>query len=282
MRNASFLQRFVSRTLQACENRRRRTRRRWFAPPMTRFALAAATILVCAASQAQGSSYSWSVQSGDWLTATNWGGTTPGTADTAYIINGGTAAITLPGAACNTLYLGDPNSTNSGTIQMSGGSLSVSWDEFLGNKGLGTLFQSGGTNNLSGGVNTGLYLGYDTSSSGSYNISGSGVLSASNEYVGSSGTGTFSQSGGTNIISYGLYLGRYSGSSGTYNAKRRRRLSAGERERGLQSGCAGIIPADRRDQQHIIPFHRQQRMVLARRRHAANRSQWRPRNFGNA
>ena len=68
-------------------------------------------------------------------------------------------------------------------------------------------------------VHGGLYLGYNSGSSGSYNLSGSGVLSAANEYVGYSGTGTLTQSGGTNNVSSagGLYLGYNLGSSGSYS-----------------------------------------------------------------
>ena len=49
-----------------------------------------------------------------------------------------------------------------------------------------------------------------------YHLSGSGLLSAPVEYVGYSGTGTFTQSGGTNSIGNDLYLGANAGSSGTY------------------------------------------------------------------
>jgi hypothetical protein len=44
---------------------------------------------------------------------------------------------------------------------------------------------------------------------------GTGQLSSPTEYVGEYGTGSFTQSGGTNQITTDLYLGRYSGSSGT-------------------------------------------------------------------
>ena len=37
---------------------------------------------------------------------TNWGGTLPTSADTAAIVNGGTATVTLAGEVCNTLWLG--------------------------------------------------------------------------------------------------------------------------------------------------------------------------------
>jgi hypothetical protein len=154
-------------------------------------------------------------QVGAWATPANWGGTLPQSSDTAYVINGGTAAITLPGAVCSELYLGDPNSANSGTIQMSGGGLSTSTNEYLGNNGTGTLIQSGGTNK----IGEYLYLGYNSGVIGSYTLSGNGYLSVSNtnnEYVGYSGTGTFTQNGGTNNCGY-LSIANEAGSNGTYS-----------------------------------------------------------------
>jgi hypothetical protein len=123
-------------------------------------------------------------QTGDWSMASNWGGTAPTSSVNAYIINGGTATITLPGATCNCLYLGDPNSTNAGTIQMSGGSLSVLSYEYLGNNGTGTFTQSGGTNSFGVSYLGGLYLGCIAGSTGAYNLGGSGVLSGYSESVG--------------------------------------------------------------------------------------------------
>ncbi len=157
-------------------------------------------------------------QTGNWSVAANWGGALPTNNVNAYIINGGTAAITpsTSTATCNYLYLGDPNSTNSGTIQMSGGSLSVLLNEYVGNNGSGTFSQSGGTNNI--GLGDGyLYLGSDPGSSGSYILSGSGLLGAYSEYVGYSGTGTFAQSAGTNSYTNSVYLGYNPGSSGSYS-----------------------------------------------------------------
>ena len=58
---------------------------------------------------------------------------------------------------------------------------------------------------------------HHSGATGIYDLSGSGLLSASNQYVGYSGTGTFTQSGGTNSVYYNLYLGYDSGASGTYN-----------------------------------------------------------------
>ena len=60
-----------------------------------------------------------------------------------------------------------------------------------------------------------LYLGYYAGSSGSYNLSG-GLIFATNEYVGYSGSGAFSQSAGTNSVGT-LTLGNSAGSTGAYN-----------------------------------------------------------------
>ena len=71
---------------------------------------------------------------------------------------------------------------------------------------------------ISSGSN--LSIGYALGSSGTYLLQG-GSLSVTGgaEYVGQSGTGTFTQSGGTNSLSSGLHLeiGYASGSFGTYN-----------------------------------------------------------------
>ncbi len=110
-------------------------------------------MLLVAASQVQGDE-NWSLplgQSGDWSLAANWSGyAAPTTADNAFIINGGTVAITLPNAFCQNLYLGDPNSTNSGNLQMTGGNLSALNDEYVGNNGAGAFTQSGGANAIYG------------------------------------------------------------------------------------------------------------------------------------
>ena len=127
-------------------------------------------------------------QSADWSTSGSWSSLAPPQpADTAYIIYGGTATITQPGAVCTYLYLGDPNSVNTGTIQMSGGNLSVASKEFIGNQGAGTFTQTGGTNGL--GSSAYLYLGDGVGGGGTYNLSGSGVISASDEWVGYFGLG---------------------------------------------------------------------------------------------
>ena len=57
-----------------------------------------------------------------------------------------------------------------------------------------------------------------------------GTLSSGYEFIGIGGTGTFTQSGGTNTVSNTLDLGFYSGSSGAYNLSSTGSLSAGNSE----------------------------------------------------
>ena len=54
---------------------------------------------------------------------------------------------------------------------------------------------------------TTVFLGYNSADSGTYNLSGTGQLSAPTQYVGYSGTGTFTQSAGTNTAYGNFYLG---------------------------------------------------------------------------
>jgi autotransporter-associated beta strand protein len=182
--------------------------------------LAAAALLLAAAPQSRGDETWTAPASGDWSAPSNWSLAVPGPGDNAFILNGGTADITtaldtLPGATCGNLILGDTGSANSGTIQMTGGSLSATYNENVGNWGTGTFNQSGGVNSL---VNFGYSLNLANSAgfSGNYILGGMGLLSAPNESVGNYGTGTFNQSGGSNNVNGTLYLGYYSGSSGSY------------------------------------------------------------------
>ena len=145
------------------------------------------------------------------------------------------------------------NYTSSGTYTLSGGLLTAQ-NEYVGY--VGSFTQSGGINSASGSLNlygaynlTGgtvstpnetddassftqsggvhsvtsqLIIGNDYSSS--YNLSGSGVLSAPGEIVGnttvptypySTNNSTFTQSGGTNLISGNLVLGNGNGGAAT-------------------------------------------------------------------
>ncbi len=157
----------------------------------------------------------WGLQLGDWSVPANWGGRLPTSSDTVYVVNGGTLTVTLPGELCGTLSLGGEGC---GTVQMTGGGLSTNYQFVYNpvyNSGMGIFTQSGGTNSIAGC----LFLDNGTGGSGTYSLSGSGLLSAGEEHVGDNGNGTFTQSGGTNTISNNnsLFIGCYAGISGTYN-----------------------------------------------------------------
>ena len=84
---------------------------------------------------------------------------------------------------------------------MSGGTLSAD-QPIRRQRRHGHVFaHSGGTNNLATAV---LYLGYNAADSGTYSFSGTARSSGSNQYVGYSGTGTVTQSGGANSASSAL------------------------------------------------------------------------------
>ena len=162
----------------------------------------------------------------------------------------GAATFTETGGSntiTGSLYLGY-KASGSGTYSLSTagsptlGTLSAV-SEYVGYSGSGTLTQFGATNTLSGslyvGFNAGgqgsytqsggtdnttsFYLGYNAASGGSAAASGSYTLTAGSldthtpnpEYIGYSGAGFFTQSGGTNNA-YKLYMANNTGSTGSY------------------------------------------------------------------
>ena len=99
-----------------------------------------------------------------------------------------------------------------GTYSISGGLLSAA-NETIGLNGDGTFMQSGGTNWVSSNLTVGYFGSYAaTYSLGSLN--GPSLLAAADEYIGDNGSGSFTQTGGTNSLSSGLYVG--DGGFGTY------------------------------------------------------------------
>ena len=103
------------------------------------------------------------VSSGDWSLPANWGGTLlPTSNDTAYIVNGGTATITSIGPTCYTLSLG--STAGAGTLQVSGGSLSAVYDEYIAYAGTAAFTQAGGVNSLIGDSISGaqVFVGYNS------------------------------------------------------------------------------------------------------------------------
>jgi hypothetical protein len=124
-----------------------------------------------------------------------------------------------------------------GTYNLSGGVLTVS-NEAVGYYGNGTFVQTGGTHKSTGfGIAVGfgpatvgdyqqsagsttisnsLWLGYNTWSQGTYNLSGTGQLAVGTEYVGLVGSGVFNQTGGVNTVANFLNIGTSQG-PGVYN-----------------------------------------------------------------
>ena len=141
----------------------------------------------------------------------------------------GTGSFTQSGGTNNisSLLCVGYNAGSSGTYNLSGSGQVSAPFEYVGYSGTGAFTQSGGTNSITGS----LYLAYNpgiSSSSGKYSLNGSGRLSASSEYVGyDDGTGSFTQSGGTNIIASALYVSdSVPGSIGAYSLGGNSQLSA--------------------------------------------------------
>ena len=128
--------------------------------------------------------------------------------------SGGTHSIT------NFLTVGDQPIIGSqtagvGIYTLSAGLLSAP-SENVAYSGTGTFVQTGGTNSTSN-----LVVASQTSSVGSYSLSGTGVLNANSglEIVGDQAVGHFNQSGGSNNLgaSGRLWLAAMTGSQGVYN-----------------------------------------------------------------
>lgn len=130
--------------------------------------------------------------SGDWNTSINWSpAAVPGSSTTVYIDNGGTSLLSTPGDQSGVLVIGN---TGTGNLQITNG---------------GTL-----TN-----VN-GLLIGYQSHSSGSLLIDGTGSSWTNTDhdvYVGLSGTGslTLQNGGSASIPEWSMYVGVQPGSTGS-------------------------------------------------------------------
>jgi len=208
------------------------------------FASFVVALVTLAAAPLRAGDVYWSVAAGDWSVPSNWGGSLPTSSDDAYIASGRTATITLPGEVCGNLRLG--STAGSGSIEMTGGELSVpvGGSEFIGFNS--TFTQSGGTNTISDALDGFKYhsleLGH-SGGSGTYNLSGTGVVSTGGLVVGDNYTGTFTQTGGTISMTFGTYIG-YNG-NGTYNLSGSGQLLAGDptgggSERAANFECIGF------------------------------------------
>jgi len=185
----------------------------------------------------------WQVGTGNWSIDANWDNGEPVSGDVVFIRNNGTTQITDPNdEICYDLTVGYW-AGEEGTLDISGGSLTVEHSLTLpryGN-GFGTVNMSsgnlsaereyigdgsgakGGVFNHSGGTNTVsdyFSIGDDPGSTGTYNLSGTGILNLTGSTVefgmtvGNNGIGIFNQTGGTLNGNRKVKIGRYS--TGTY------------------------------------------------------------------
>ena len=154
-----------------------------------------ACVILMVASYPAAANTWWQAGAGDWSVTTNWTSGEPDDyGDNALIDNGGTATISAPNAElCRYLYPGWA-AGNSGSVEMSGGSLST-YLEYIGFHGTGSFTQSDGTHTIGDYI----YLGYYFDGVGAYDISG-GTLTVDDLYTGWSGSGTFKVTSGDATI----------------------------------------------------------------------------------
>jgi hypothetical protein len=145
-----------------------------------------------------------------WTLSDNWDHGVPNAVDHAHINNGGTACLTLSGAACSMLYLADVDG-NRGVLDFSAGGLTVGSTAYVGYGGGGRIRHSGGLL----GVGGDLCLGHGPDANGIYQLSGDANLSvADTTCVGGEGTGDLVQTGGVHTAKV-LRVGDDAGGVGT-------------------------------------------------------------------
>lgn len=109
------------------------------------------------------------------------------------------------------------NTGSSGFYSLSStGSLAVNNIEFVGVSGIGSFVQSGGTHTIANN----LYVGGLSGSVGNYAFSGGSLAMTGTfgvEYVGYSGTGSFTQTGGNNSTTGQIDIGTISTGNGIYS-----------------------------------------------------------------
>ena len=171
--------------------------------------------------------HTWNASSGNWATSSNWTPSgVPGAGDSVVITSPQlTFTVTYDysgNVSLNKLTLEEGGTaliSHSATLSMSAHLLTATTESIGdssggGSNGVGIFNHSGGTN--SAGL---LFLGFSSSDKGTYNLSGTGVLgsgvSGTNEFIGDSGRGTFSQTAGINSAN-SIKLGNFGGSNGAY------------------------------------------------------------------
>ncbi len=117
----------------------------------------------------------WQVPTGDWNWSGNWSAGIPSSGDDAHIDNGGTASVTSATSPCSGLSIGT-SAGQSGTVDISGGSLTVNDSLTVGDDGEGALYIRDGAVFSNSSSMSDLYIGRQPAGAGSVFVSGSGSL----------------------------------------------------------------------------------------------------------
>lgn len=163
----------------------------------------------------------WTDGTGNWIVGANWsGGTVPMAGDQVNIVfTDGVARtvtydVTAPNLGALTIDLTGAGATTN-TLSIAANNLTASGLVTVGNSGRGSVNQTGGTTTISG--SNSLFLGNNAGSVGSYSLSNTGSLAVTgNENIGLSGTGSFTQSAGSNTLTLDMVMGFTSAALGTY------------------------------------------------------------------
>ena len=143
-------------------------------------------VIVILPGSADATTYTWDCVDDYWQSTSCWSPNgTPTSDDSVYV---------YPDASANTVLRIDAGTGTAYADTLTIDSLTAYTV---------SLQQTGGTNT----VTNDLILGEHTTCDGAYDLSGSGSLAATNEYIGWAGAGTFTQTGGTNTVGSNLSLG---------------------------------------------------------------------------
>ncbi|MCC7083591.1 MAG: hypothetical protein IT427_01130, partial [Pirellulales bacterium] len=167
---------------------------------------------------AMGVSRDWIAADGDWSLATNWSPAgVPAGGDVVSIGFGDgvarSVAYDYTGPAVTLTSLGldlTGSAENATTLTLADHNLRAT-NQYVGYNGNGAIEQSGGTNT----VDSSLYLGFNASALGTYQLSGTGIVAiAGDQVIGNSGNGTFNVSGGALLSNTNGNIGLNASASG--------------------------------------------------------------------
>lgn len=196
-----------------------------------RVLLASLVISTMVSGRAWGDEHVWQpTGAADWFGTANWSPSGPPVAgDIASVRNGGTAQITSGAAAASELRLGYTTAAGNGTLEISGGSLSLSSLANLGSAMTGTVVVSGGAVVTIPTLQMGwVGIGIFTQNGGVVNVTtgfelprgpttgiytlNEGTLNSRNLVIGSKrngAVGVFRQYGGSSTFTNDSYVGGY-------------------------------------------------------------------------